>query len=954
MWRLLKSKVGECLYTEQEISFIGGSGASAGGGAGGPANPNPTPLKTITAKIRAIYIGGEKVSVSSNQWPSSYGPQVSSGYMTTGTKAIFRSSSAKITIFIQICREFWEFAGDGERYYEKIVHSFLPALFTKWKDAGTNHIVSIVLISRVHYEQAEIDYAAGPLRRDEDGTWYKDFFKVITDLEVIRNWKPTLVSLKNSFWDFQRDILLNHHYHQTSHDTASDPPEEVRLVGRISFAHDGPILEAVNLALNPTETHYIDRSLSLTGSSTILITPGTGYFRVSKHLLRLTTSRLLDSGFGLDLVSLAKPPLHQTPIFSFRGMEPALKVVPELPSARDMDPLWGGDDDPKEAAGREKVLFWWEPFWMCVSFWDQQLDLPFREDRYFVPLRRMWFISEPYLCSFVARAKMHDIQMLGLLEQDVLSTVEIPFLPPRVEYAFAGSREAADGRPISKRAADQFDNDVFALQRPSKSTATARNSMISSGSGTIMASSYSSTTDRRSSMSRHNSHFIAKSTRIAPIEESPRPITKDLPSEEAVTSKPRVATMFRQRSTSLSKASIRSTQSHQSTLTVASVDSQQPPPSTRSSLASKLTPSWLLNPFRSAPSEVQAASVSATGSNNATPSATPDITPKLSSIRLPNVTPAPAISSSPAPVTISMNSSGRSALAGFWGLDERDHYFNPSPMNTPPLEEPTSYARSNMSSAHAFSIPLASTSPGSPSNPCKPRAYLSREQASLSHRWQHLYPQMHYKHQIKWKSIVTPGCLPLTVEYFPTTGEIESSYVVTSYDFVIDPPVRSFLIKPPAPQGTKEEVRRQWALVVMRAMVAVRLAQGFQFVLRPQGSVRGSREDRDSNRRIKAFELGDDTTPKPTGAAEVLATDPHPVYLSMSNEIHRISYTGDAIQVRRYVRRMPPSQPIQYQCLIWPKLGGGYTELETTFASHGLENYGWNRWVSARLSLFTE
>ena len=63
----------------------------------------------------------------------------------------------------QVCRELWEFSGDGERYNEKIVHSFLPALFTKWREAGTNHTVTIVLISRVYYDEHEIDYAAGPL-----------------------------------------------------------------------------------------------------------------------------------------------------------------------------------------------------------------------------------------------------------------------------------------------------------------------------------------------------------------------------------------------------------------------------------------------------------------------------------------------------------------------------------------------------------------------------------------------------------------------------------------------------------------------------------------------------------------------------------------------------------------------------------------------------------------------
>jgi DEP domain-containing protein 5 len=71
----------------------------------------------------------------------------------------------------------------------------------------------------------------------------------------------------------------------------------------------------------------------------------------------------------------------------------------------------------------------------------------------------------------------------------------------------------------------------------------------------------------------------------------------------------------------------------------------------------------------------------------------------------------------------------------------------------------------------------------------------------------------------------------------------------------------------------------------------------------------------------------------------------------MTNEIHRISYIGDTIQVRRYVRRMPPMRQFQYECLIWPKMGTGYTEMKTTFDSRGLEEYGWNR--SAPLTLST-
>jgi len=300
--------------------------------------------------------------------------------MTSRTKVVYRSLSAKVTIFIQVCRELWEFAGDGERFNEKVVHSFLPALFSRWQETGTNHTVTICLISRVYYDESEIEYAAGPLRRDEEGNWYKDFYKVITDLEVIHEWKPTLVSLKNSFWDFQRDILLTHHYHRALADPNVGGTVPVRLVGRLSYAHDGPILEALNLNLYPTETHYIDRSLVLTGAATILITPGTGYFHVSKQLLQLTTNRMLDQGFGLELVSLAKTPLHSSPIFSFQGYEPKGRTDKDSPyGTRAVDPLWGADDEP--VGGSEKTTIWWEPFWVSMSFWDEQVDLPFRQDR---------------------------------------------------------------------------------------------------------------------------------------------------------------------------------------------------------------------------------------------------------------------------------------------------------------------------------------------------------------------------------------------------------------------------------------------------------------------------------------------------------------------------------------------------------------------------------------------
>ncbi|KAF7986603.1 hypothetical protein HWV62_26386 [Athelia sp. TMB] len=932
MWRLGDHLVGQCIYTNQEITFIG----------------------AISIKIHAIYIAGKKVRLV----------------------VCSQEAGLTVTIFIQVCRELWEFAGDGERYNEKIVHSFLPALFSRWRAAGTNHTVTVMLISRVFYDADEIDYAAGPLRRDERGTWYKDFYKLITDLEVMHthDWKPILVRLKADFWAFQRDILLTHHYH------LGTPDGQVRLVGHLSAAHDGPILEAINLGLNPTETHYIDRSLSLTGSATILITPGTGYFRVSKRLLRLTTTRMLDQGFGLDLVSLAKPPLHQSPIFSFEGLEPETKGLGVFAEgvkghARASDPLWGGNDDSAEWGTREKKTFWWEPFWITTSFWDKQMDLPIRDDRWAFQWISVNEVDLTLLCfRFVARAKMYEIQMLGLLDHDVLSSIEVPFLPDYIDPSMTPQKDSFtfDNGTPSREEANKADMDIFAISKSSRPGHLNRYSFTSSsqGSGTVVgSSSYRSAVDKRANVTHRNSIV---STRIGPIEESPRRIITELPDEGPSTDVSRpVSIMNRtptvtvtQLSTSPSQASIHTIRSSRSSLLTASREDDRRDGSTASRSSSSKFPTWLFSAFRSGPVEPQTTQVSASAVSS-TPS-----TPKAVSPSRPVLLPAPPkvttgqtspLARSPAPMNIKGKAiaSGRTPLSRTFEeettVPHRGSYtrHSNSPVGTPPRESTTFGKRH--STLSTLSIPIASSSPtnamlnpSARSNPSRPQGSVSYTQAALARRWQHMFPQPAFKHEIKWRSMVTPGCLPLTVEHFPTIAELDSSYDVFSYDFVIDPPeMRSFMVKAPAllPASNKDEIRREWALCVMRGMVAVRLVQGFQFILRPPNEKGVEVEEHPGLlRRTMSYSMVDDEmTPKPVGAAQILRTTEEPVYLSMSNEIHRISYTGEAIQVKRYVRRMPPTLPFEYQCLIWPKLGVGYTELKTEFTSHGLENYGWNR-----------
>ena len=876
--------------------------------------------------------------------------QVASALVTSATKTIYRSLSAKVTIFIQVCHELWDFAGDGERYYEKIVHSFLPALFSRWSGAGAKHIVTIVLISRVHYDQTEIDYAAGPLRQDDDGRWYKDFYKVITDLETVQDWKPTLVSLKDSFFAFQRDILLTHHYHRAFRNSETGDPAvlssnsassaEVRLVGTLSYAHDGPILEAINLILNPFENHYIDRSLSLTGASTILITPGTGYFMVPKRLLRTTTLRLLDQGLGLDLVSLAKKPLHRTPMFSFKGEPPELHRNFEKEGrigssgSRELDPLWGGGDGESLL----KTQFWWDPFWIATTFWDQQMDLPFRVDR------------------FVARARMHKIQMLGLLEHDLLSTIEIPYLDVERADPATLSEDASDPRKASKAEADNFDLEIFALRKNDDAlTVATRNSAgASSGSASTIVSSMplpsgagrerlpislsSSASSKFPPIAEDQGHETpALSTRSRPND---APIPVPLPVAHA-----REPCTMPILSTSPTQASVHSARS---VATVSSSSSKMNVGTqSQGSLASKFAAGWLFNPFRTS-SQPQTSIVSVTSTMSPLPRLSESSSPSMSTTLLPASRP-------PKPVSIkNRRSHGRLDNAGLFGSN-RASLPRTSPLSSSPRDRDGSDAllplrRSTMSTLTL--PPVASSPPRPPNNPSRPSSVVYYGQASLARRWQHVFPTPSFEHQIKWKSLLTPACLPLTVEHFPTQQELDTAFEYFSYDFVVDPPSMSssFCIKVPGDWRNlpSQQAKDIFALAVMKGQTALRLAQSFQIMLRPRGSVNvRSQEDRTFSRRSRSFAADEEMTPKPVGAAEVLETPFIPVYLSMTNEIHRLSYNGEVIKVELYVRRADPAaKPFDYECLVWPKRGDGYTEVSTSIKSPGLEKLGWNRCAS--------
>ncbi|KAK4053511.1 vacuolar membrane-associated protein iml1 [Microbotryomycetes sp. JL201] len=256
------------------------------------------------------------------------GRTVRSAYVDEDTKIIFRSESARCYVFVEISQEMWQFEEDGSMLREKC-ELFLYELFAHWtgkatrgtdlksKGQPTSHTVSIILYGRVIYEDnGEGEEERAPMRRLENGTLYRDFYKVILDLTPMPS--PAIV----------RTVAAEIRAWHESVLTRTRPSGELKLAGRIAFAHESPVLEAANLALNSFEEHWVDRDLQRTGLEIIVLTAGTSYYEVPKSLLRLTTERMLYHGIGLDLISLSKTPLHTVPLFSFKSHDPTLTDAP--------------------------------------------------------------------------------------------------------------------------------------------------------------------------------------------------------------------------------------------------------------------------------------------------------------------------------------------------------------------------------------------------------------------------------------------------------------------------------------------------------------------------------------------------------------------------------------------------------------------------------------------------
>lgn len=429
LWRLTVGELTQrTIYKGQSILFMG----------------------TIKAQVTAVFVKGRRVH---------------SGFFTRDTRPIFRSESARYVIFIQMAKEMWDFDSEnsGEIMFNKAVNGFLPALFKRWASLKVKHLVSIVLFARVEYDTGLATDLANDSLEDDFFTGYqpsgnkrpyKDFYRVVVSDMASGEWTTILHQLKKEFNCFRRDFSLHHQQGQTCDGEHGGEEESKDLPSNLIKAEPtlsmyGNVLEAMHLASSQFAHDYIDRDLTRTGISIIIISPGPGVFEVDYETLRRTTEALVGNGIGIDLICLPQMPLHSVPLFKYRNPQylagkrqdrvgfsksfhsrdstPAF-TTPVVGSYQSMSESYSPSKTSSlvrhaESLASMKLNDEWcyaLPQWLHVSFWTGASDEALSYAGIALSVSNK--VEKDTEEDFTIRCRMYDLQMRSILETNEIET----------------------------------------------------------------------------------------------------------------------------------------------------------------------------------------------------------------------------------------------------------------------------------------------------------------------------------------------------------------------------------------------------------------------------------------------------------------------------------------------------------------------------------------------------
>jgi hypothetical protein len=431
MWRMSIAELSNrTVYRGQKLVFMG----------------------TIKATVKNVYINGQTTH---------------SGYFSPTTKPVFRSESARYVVFIQMSKEMWDFdaEGAGEIMFNKVVNGFLPDLFKRWTKISARHAVTIILFTRMQYDDgSNPEHPYGTTNSDDfesQAGRFRDYYRVVVSDMASGDWINILYQLKKEFRSFLRDVSLVPKARAPSISAEANyesAEPDLIIAGKPSTAAQGNILEAINLAGAQFAKDYIDRDLVRTGISVIVVTAGTGVFEVDYNMLKLTTDTLVGSGIGIDLVCLSPMPLHSVPLFKYRS--PRLVSNRKSPLAAQQNKRGSVDRtdelDEKTPRQHQSILGStiraapaqpppilsdntnhmpdldmeeWRyamPHWVDISFWSGSSDEILELSKSRKPDRVVKRVKKRG-GTFALRCRMYELQMMGVMEHE-LGDISIPYL----------------------------------------------------------------------------------------------------------------------------------------------------------------------------------------------------------------------------------------------------------------------------------------------------------------------------------------------------------------------------------------------------------------------------------------------------------------------------------------------------------------------------------------------
>ncbi|KAK4179206.1 putative vacuolar membrane-associated protein IML1 [Triangularia setosa] len=930
MWRMAVGMLSErTVYKGQMILFMG----------------------TVKAQVTTVYVDGR---------------QVHSAFFGRDTKPIFRSESARYVLFIQMSREMWDFDSDGsgEIMFNKVVNGFLPALFKKWAAMKLKHLVTIVLFARVEYDTGisiELTNAAVQNRyytgvqSSGDRRPYKDFYRVVVSEMGSGEWTKILHQLKREFNYFRKDISTHHMKAVTwSPFPASDDPvtrESTlnRIKAEASRAVHGNFLEAINMASSLYAHDYIDRDLTRTGVSVVVISPSPGVFEVDYDALRRTTESLVGNGIGIDLICIPKIPLHSVPLFRYRAPQNSelTRHKSKLNNSSGSTPKQTGSvfgsysslagsfspgkgiemarrGEPAGVRSAQDDYVSAVPQWLHVSYWTGASEeaLSYQGIALSVSDAPHGEAGD----EFPIRCRMYDLQMRSVMETNEIETKPLlmdPHFPLSALQATQISQPHIDSDGMIFVKNTKVPETIFEHAYGFQKFALDRNSKHAERSLWKQLQQYDDFRARLPASRRVTAH-----SRHGRIQE-------DAPRKQASEDPNLLSTYYSDRlpSTAIQATIPGLSQFHRHSSdrlevpSVSSANCKSPGSSSASNttLSPTKAPKFIRQISRSrggfniaapkaAVAELSVQSVEASKSTgphdqrmgNARADQRPMSSEKMRmgsplfnqgsfsshSYAQGHMSPGepgskPILIRNQQPTGVSM---ANSILASALRPEPIRHDRDIQKSNAIRIDDANRLTKSKLLADAMPELPTT-LSPATALNPWLTILNPSNPRpddvnmTSLYSRWQHVFPRPAEMRVMKWKSLCSPAAVPLTSEYFPTKTQFESEYQRQPYN-----------VSQNLDDELSEEPRSRDDL--LRELISLRFCQGFQIIVGPAVAKAFGQK------QLKVADIF---------SRDHMMEDGTSIFMSVGNTIHQLSCAnGTEVEVNIFVRKPTESSAQVY------------------------------------------